>query len=114
MTSNYAQQAALVIKAIPLVAKEDIFALKGGKSGYQEHKDTFARLHEELLGSLTDDDKQHLLDFVSLQGQPEDFGIPHLAELPAIIWKRKNLETLKQSNPAKFAEQRKFLESVLD
>ena len=30
MTSNYAQQAALVIKAIPLIAKEDIFALKGG------------------------------------------------------------------------------------
>ena len=80
---------------------------------YQEHKDTFARLHEELLGSLTDDDKQHLLDFVSLQGQPEDFGIPHLAELPAIIWKRKNLETLRQANPAKFTEQRKLLEAVL-
>ena len=227
MTSNYAQQAALVIKAIPLIAKEDVFALKGGtainlfeldmprlsvdidltftritdretaiveinealdriskdlarfgipnrlprdlfdvaqfyktstitdeiKSGflalalghnrplhellnptlqdhedifnqqfagmsdtpfsYQEHKDTFARLHEELLGSLTNDDKQHLLDFVSLQGQPEDFGIPHLAELPAIIWKRKNLETLRQANPAKFAEQRKLLETLL-
>ena len=79
---------------------------------YQEHKDTFARLYEELLSSLTDDDKQHLLDFVSLNGQPEDFGIPHLAELPAIIWKRKNLETLKQTNPAKFAEQRKLLEAM--
>ena len=67
----------------------------------------------ELLISLTDEDKQHLLDFVSLQGQPENFGIPHLAELPAIIWKRKNLETLKQTNPAKFAEQRKLLETVL-
>ena len=31
----------------------------------------------------------------------------------AIIWKRKNLETLRQSNPAKFAEQRQHLESVL-
>ena len=80
---------------------------------YQEHKATFARLHEELLGSLTNDDKQHLLDFVSLQGQPEDFGIPHLAELPAIIWKRKNLETLQTSNPAKFAERRKLLERLL-
>ena len=30
MTSNYAQQSALVIKAIPIIAKEDIFALKGG------------------------------------------------------------------------------------
>ena len=43
----------------------------------------------------------------------EDFGIPHLAELPAIIWKRKNLETLRMSNPAKFAEQRKLLEMLL-
>ena len=58
-------------------------------------------------------DKQHLLDFVSLQGQPEDFGIPHLTELPAIIWKCKNLETLRMSNPAKFAEQRKLLEPLL-
>ena len=33
--------------------------------------------------------------------------------IPAIIWKRKNLETLRQSNPVKFAEQRKFLESAL-
>ena len=81
---------------------------------YQEHKDTFARLHGELLDSLTDKDKQHLLDFVSLQGQPEDFGIPHLAELPAIIWKRKNLETLRQSNPAKFAEQCELLDAVLN
>ena len=78
------------------------------------HKDTFARLHEELLDSLADDDKQHLLDFVSLNGQPVDFGIPHLAELPAIIWKRKNLDTLRQTNPDKFAEQRKLLETVLD
>ena len=33
--------------------------------------------------------------------------------IPAIIWKRKNLETLRQSNPAKFAEQRKLLEAAL-
>lgn len=80
---------------------------------YQEHKDTFVRLHEELLESLTNDDKQHLLDFVSLQGSPEDFGIPHLAELPAIIWKRKNLAALKIANPVKFAEQRELLEMLL-
>ena len=97
---------------------EDIFnqqfaGMSDTPFSYQEHKDTFARLHEELLVSLTDDDKQHLLDFVSLQGQPEDFGIPHLAELPAIIWKRKNLETLRQTNPVKFAEQRKLLEAVI-
>ena len=34
--------------------------------------------------------------------------------IPAIIWKRKNLETLRQANPAKFAEQRKLLGAALD
>ena len=34
--------------------------------------------------------------------------------IPAIIWKRKNLETLRQANPAKFAKQRELLEAVLD
>ena len=34
--------------------------------------------------------------------------------IPAIIWKRKNLETLRQANPAKFAEQRELLKAVLD
>lgn len=97
---------------------EDIFnqqfaGMSDTPFSYQEHKNTFVRLHKELLESLTSDDKQHLLDFVSLQGQPEDFGIPHLAELPAIIWKRKNLETLRMSNPAKFAEQRKLLDALL-
>ena len=97
---------------------EDIFnqqfaGMSDTPFSYQEHKDTFVRLHEELLGTLTNDDKQHLLDFVSLQGQPEDFGIPHLAELPAIIWKRMNLETLRTSNPAKFAEQRELLDALL-
>ena len=97
---------------------EDIFnqqfaGMSDTPFSYQDHKDTFVRLHEELLGSLTNDDKHHLLDFVSLQGHPDDFGIPHLAELPAIIWKRKNLETLRQSNPSKFAEQRKLLDALL-
>lgn len=101
-----------------LQGHEDIFnqqfaGMTDTPFSYQEHQDTFARLHEELLNSLADDDKQHLLDFVSLNGRPEDFGIPHLAELPAIIWKRKNLEALRQANPAKFAEQRKLLEAVL-
>ena len=77
MDDRYLKQAALVVRCIPAIAKEDCFAI------------------------------------VSLQGQPEDFGIPHLAELPAVIWKRKNLETLRQSNPSKFAEQRKLLDALL-
>ena len=56
MDDRYLKQAALVVRCIPAIAKEDCFA---------------------------------------------------------IIWKRKNLETLRMSNPAKFAEQRKLLERLL-
>ena len=54
------------------------------------------------------------LDFVSLAGDPADFGIPHLAELPAIVWKRSNLEKLRATNPAKFAEQFDALKRLLE
>ena len=96
------------------IFKQQFAGMSDTPFSYQEHKDTFVRLREGLLGSLTDDDKQHLIDFVSLQGHPEDFGIHHLAELPAIIWKRKNLETLRMSNHAKFTEQRKLLARLLE
>ncbi len=33
----------------------------------------------------------------------------HLRELPAIVWKCRNLEKLKATNPKKFAEQESML-----
>ena len=81
---------------------------------YDEHCATFERLRGEILSMLTDEDRRHLLDFVSLAGDPSDFGIPHLAELPAIVWKRSNLEKLRATNPAKFAEQSDALKRLLE
>ena len=81
---------------------------------YAEHCETFHRLRQELAAAMTDDDRQHLLDFISLQGSPDDFGIPNLSALPAIAWKCKNLETLRRQNPAKFAEQRDQLAALFD
>jgi len=80
---------------------------------YVDHEETFRRLHADLLASLTPDDKQHLLNAVSLEGTLDDFDIPNLARLPAVIWKQKNLTTLQHTNPRKFAEQRDLLEMVL-
>lgn len=80
---------------------------------YEEHEATFAHLRNDLLAALTSDDKQHLLDFVSLEGNPDDFGIDNLSRLPAIVWKQKNLDSLRRSNPEKFAEQRTLLEKLL-
>ena len=80
---------------------------------YDEHVATFERLRSEVLDLFTDEDKSHMLNFVSLEDHPSAFGIPHLAELPAIVWKRRNLESLRASNPGKFAEQRTKLAEVM-
>lgn len=79
---------------------------------YEEHVVVFKRLQNEVRQLFTDGDKAHLADFVSLTGDLAEFGVPHLAELPAIAWKQRNLETLRKSNPAKFAEQRAKLEEL--
>ena len=79
---------------------------------YERHLATFERLRKDVLTLFDDNDKVRLLDFVSLTGDLADFAIPHLSELPAINWKRRNLESLRKSNPAKFAEQRTRLEQL--
>jgi len=81
---------------------------------YQEHVDTFKRLQCEIMHSLTDADKQHLFDFMSLHGSTADFDIPNLPQLPAIAWKQKNLQKLKDQNPKKFDDQRKLLAELLE
>jgi hypothetical protein len=67
-----------------------------------------------LPKALTEAQKQFLLELV--EGEP-DWALmrcPHLAELPAIRWKQRNLEALKSSNPAKFAAQRELLAEQLE
>jgi len=76
MDFQYAKQAGLVIKVIPHIATEDIFALKGG---------TAINLFER-----------------------------DLPQLPAIAWKHKNLQKLKDQNPKKFDDQRKLLAELLE
>ena len=67
-----------------------------------------------MKGLFDDGDKQRLLDFVSLSGEENAWGIPHFGDLPAIRWKRRNLESLRKSNPAKFTAQRESLERLFE
>jgi hypothetical protein len=76
--------------------------------------ETRERLWGELPKALTEAQKQFLLEL--MEGEP-DWALmrcPHLAELPAIRWKQRNLEALKSSNPAKFAAQRELLAEQLE
>ena len=79
---------------------------------YDEHQATLARLAKDVLALFDGEDRRRLLDFVSLSDGPGAFGIPNFDDLPAIRWKRRNLELLKKSNPARFAQQRDALEQL--
>ena len=81
---------------------------------YDEHLATLERLAADVKGLFDDGDKQRLLDFVSLSGEENAWGIPHFDELPAIRWKRQTLESLRKSNPRKFTAQRESLERLFE
>jgi len=81
---------------------------------YAEHQATLARLKRDVLALFDDADRQRLLDFVSLSDGVGAFGILNFDELPAIRWKRHNLELLRKSDPMKFSLQRDALESLFE
>ncbi len=78
-----------------------------------EHETVFKRLVVEIDEALTQEDRRRLVAFTALEADADIFGIPGLEKLPAIQWKRRNLETLRNRTPRKFAENVKALEVVL-
>ena len=81
---------------------------------YDEHKATLARLTRDVLALFDAADRQRFLDFVSLSDGSGAFKIPNFDDLPAIRWKRRNLESLRKSNPAKFSLQHDALERLFE
>lgn len=63
------------------------------------------RLRRELLDALTDAQKRFLLSLVAGEPEWKLMSIPHLAQLPAVQWKLRNLVRLKKTNPVKFKAQ---------
>ena len=81
-----------------------------GKEDLRAVEDT---LQADIRRRLTGDTAAFLL---SLHDGAPDFdriGRPQAAALPAVRWKRINLEALKRNNPAKHADQRRQLEQLL-
>lgn len=71
------------------------------------------QLMQSLPAMLDVDERSFLLSFASPEPEWDRLGIAHLAELPAIKWKRQNLEKLRAEQPAKFAAQQSALAEVL-
>ena len=79
---------------------------------YEEHKASFERLVAEIRDLFTPAEREWLVAFTALEADADVFGIPGLEKLPAIQWKRKNLETLRKNDERKFKENVKALERV--
>ncbi len=80
---------------------------------YEEHVATFQRLVADIDAALTSEDRERLVAFTALEADADVFGIPGLETLPAIRWKRRNLETLRQKNVRKFADNVEALKTAL-
>ncbi|MBR4617582.1 MAG: nucleotidyl transferase AbiEii/AbiGii toxin family protein [Kiritimatiellae bacterium] len=80
---------------------------------YEEHVATFQRLVADIDAALTSEDRERLVAFTALEADADVFGIPGLETLPAIRWKRRNLETLRQKDARKFADNVEALKTSL-
>lgn len=80
--------------------------------------DTLLGVRRELFtalpNSLETNERRFLISLA--QGEPDWtlLNIPHLADLPAIRWKLKNLQRLRTENVAKFEEQSSSVCRLLD
>ena len=57
--------------------------------------------------------RDFLLDFVSLRADLSAAPVPNLDKLPAVLWKRQNLERLRNVDPPKFQDQFERLRRIL-
>ena len=80
---------------------------------YDEHVATFRKLVSDINAALTQEDRERLVAFTALEADADVFGIPGLEKLPAIIWKRRNLETLRRKDAKKFTDNAMALERML-
>lgn len=79
---------------------------------FEEHEATFRRLVGEIGKMFTPEDRRRLVAFTALEADADVFGIPGLAKLPSIQWKRRNLEILRMHDPQRFSDNTKALEKV--
>jgi hypothetical protein len=78
---------------------------------YAEYERVREKLIETIHRSLTSEDKRFLLSMKALQ---PDWSIYDFERFPAVNWKLRNLEKLRESNPDKYQQQYEALEKTLN
>lgn len=99
VSEEYRRQAVLLVRAIPLVAEETCFALKGGTAINLFVRDMprlsvdidLTYLLADLVGRMPEEHRRFLISFE--KGEPEWglLDIPHAKQLPAVQWRLYNL-----------------------
>ena len=80
---------------------------------YKQHIETLKYLTEKVQTELKENYKDMLFDFVRLNLDLKQTGIPNLEKLPAIQWKLQNLKKLQKINSAKFDNELSELKKIL-
>ncbi len=110
----YEAQVALLVRLLPYVAEEGIFALKGGTAINLFYRD-LPRLSVDIdLTYLPVKDRAESLAEINEAMDRIATAIerPQAADLPAVRWKLINLNKLIGQNAEKHIAQRKELEAL--
>ncbi|SFO58503.1 Nucleotidyl transferase AbiEii toxin, Type IV TA system [Chitinophaga sp. YR627] len=78
--------------------------------GYEEYESIRENLVQTIHSNLTEGDKKFLL---SIKNGTPDWSIYNFEKFPAIRWKLRNLQSLKENNPNKHRELFEALEKKL-
>ena len=69
------------------------------------------QLIEWIHNSLTHDEKEFLISFIELRADYSKLSISGAEKFPSVMWKKMNLELLREKNPNKFKLQATELKS---
>nr|WP_300311463.1 nucleotidyl transferase AbiEii/AbiGii toxin family protein [Halomonas sp.] len=111
---DYEAQVALLVRILPYVAEEEVFALKGGTATNLFYRD-MPRLSVDIdLTYLPVKDRTESLAEINEAMDHIATAIerPQAANLPAVRWKLINLNKLIEQNAEKYLAQRKELEAL--
>ena len=93
--------------------KKEFIGMTAQPVSLKDLEETRKVLFTELPASLDKTERAFLLALHRLEPDWKTLGIPGVESLPAIQWKIKNLENLKDKNPDKFRDMLTALERTL-
>ena len=95
------------------VFESEFIGMTSEKYDFSHAEQTFIDLVKNINIALSISDRKFLIDFVQLEADLSSSPIHNLDQYPSILWKIKNLQTLKENNKEKFNQQANRLKEIL-